>query len=537
MTRLPRYVVALVVATLILSACAPGAPPAPAKDAPAAGAPAAKATTAPAQAAPAAPAKPSQTAGQTLVLAIEGQPESLDPQAWGGGSMDTFYHPSVFDGLVGRDPKTREITPRLAKSWERVNDTTWRFKLQEGVTFHNGESFTAKAVELAVNRMADPQSTLNGKRYFPTLAGAAVVDDLTIDVTTTQPDPILPDRLFFLMIGEPGWLQANAGKTAAEPTPGTGPYKLAEWQRDQQMRLVANDAYWGTPKPSIGEIKILYRREASVRANMVKSGEANIAIQIAAEDAGGLPKTARQQTVEVAYFKINTGVAPLDDLRVRKAIAHSIDVKTISETIYAGVATPANSLVGPSATGWNPDLAAYPYQPEEAKRLVSEAGAEGKELTMVYRIGWPTKVEELSEAIANYVSKTGLKVKLAPAELAKWQEINRSNGPGAGKPELFVSSHGNDLMDSASTFETYYRCQASLSLACDAEFEKKIAPAVAKSGSERQQALRDLWKEAVELYMTMPLFSLDYVHGLSTNVEWEPRVDGYVYYNTMRLTQ
>jgi peptide/nickel transport system substrate-binding protein len=268
---------------------------------------------------------------------------------------------------------------------------------------------------------------------------------------------------------------------------------------------------------------------------MIKTGEANIAFQISAEDAARLTKTVKQQTVEVAFFKMNTAGSILEDVRLRQAIVHAIDVNAIAETIYAGLATPANALVGPSAVGYNPDLPAYTYDPDQAKKLVSEAGGASKELTFVYRIGWPTKVDELTEAIASNLTKVGFKIKLVPTEVAQWNELNRTSGPGAGKTDLFMSSHGNDLMDSVATFESYYRCQGLLSLACFPDLEAKISPAASKSGAERDQALRAIWKDAADVYATMPLFIFEYVHGVSDNVEWEPRQDGYVLYNTMRL--
>jgi len=442
----------------------------------------------------------------------------------------------VYDSLTGRDNKTKEIVPKLAKSWERVNDTTWRFKLQEGIKFTNGEPFNSKAVEYAVKRLTAEGTTALGRRYFPTLADAKVVDDMTVDLITKQPDPILPSRAFFLMIGAPGWIQQNLAKIESEPAPGTGPYKMAEWQRDQFMRLTTNPDYWGPTKPTIGEVKLLFRRDASVRANMVKTGEANIAIQIAAEDIGRMPKAIRQQTVEVAFFKMNTQGGPVDDIRLRKAIAYSIDVKTIAESIYSGMATPNNAMVGPSAVGYNPDLPPYPYDPEMAKKLVAEAGG-GKEMNFIYRIGWPTKVNEVTEAIADYLGKVGFKVKLLPMEVAQWNEANRSSGPGPGKPDMFMSSHGNDLMDSASTFESYYACKGLLSLACFPEFEATVAQSVTKGGAERDQAMRANWKDAAELYATVPLFIFEYVHGATEGVEWTPRLDGYVYYNEMKLTK
>ena len=250
-----------------------------------------------------------------------------------------------------------------------------------------------------------------------------------------------------------------------------------------------------------------------------------------------MPKTVRQQTVEVAFFKMNTQGGPLDDVKLRQAVVHAIDVKTIAEKIYSGLATPNNAMVGPSAVGYNPDLPPYTFDPERSKKLIAEAGGAGKELNFIYRIGWPTKVEEVMEAIAGYLGDVGFKVKLVPMEVAKWNEVNRAGGPGPGKTDLLMSSHGNDLMDSASTFESYYTCKGLLSTACFPDLEAKLGPAVAKSGAERDQAMRAIWKDAADLYATMPLYIFDYVHGVSENVEWTPRLDGYVYYNEMKLTR
>jgi peptide/nickel transport system substrate-binding protein len=248
-----------------------------------------------------------------------------------------------------------------------------------------------------------------------------------------------------------------------------------------------------------------------------------------------MTKTVRQPTVEVAFFKMNTQGGLLEDVRLRQAVVHAIDVKSIAESIYAGLATPNNAMVGPSAVGYNPDLPPYTYDPEQSKKLVADAGGANKELTFVYRIGWPTKVEEVTEAISSYLTKVGFKIKLVPTEVAQWNELNRTSGPGPGKTDLFMSSHGNDLMDSASTFESYYSCKGLLSLACFPDFEKNISPATSKSGAERDQAMRAIWKDAADLYATMPLFIFEYVHGVTENVEWTPRLDGYVYYNEMTL--
>src|SRR5690606_17413304 len=130
----------------------------------------------------------------------------------------------------------------------------------------------------------------------------------------------------------------------------------------------------------------------------------------------------------------------LSDIRVRKAIALSIDTATIIEALYPGTATPLNGqLARPIAVGYNPDLEPYPYDPEEAARLVKEAGAEGKELGFVIRNDLLPNVGELSEALQAMIEQSGLKIRLLPTDAAPWRELLYARKPGQERSDMLIS--------------------------------------------------------------------------------------------------
>src|SRR5689334_2633751 len=194
----------------LLAACsqapapaAPAATSAPAADAKPT-APAAQPTqAAPAQAAPAAagPAK-----GQ-IVIVNESEPDTIVPKN-AATNIAYFVMDNVYDQLTARDVSTPDgkIVPKLAESWSPVDAKTWRFKLRQGVKFHNGEVFNADAVVVAVDNMVDPKEPGQALSEYGTLQAAKKVDEYTVDIMTKEPDPILPVRMVRFSVPAPNWL-------------------------------------------------------------------------------------------------------------------------------------------------------------------------------------------------------------------------------------------------------------------------------------------------------------------------------------------
>ena len=155
-----------------------------------------------------------------------------------------------------------------------------------------------------------------------------------MDITTKAPDAIFPSRMAKMGIPAPQWLKGQPGDAAITQAVGSGPYKLIEFDKSSHFLLRANEEYWSTPKPTIGEIKIVFRNEAVVRAGMVQAGEVQLATLLTLEEAKKLPAYFVEQTGEAVGIRINTEHPVLKDLRVRQAINMSIDRTGMIDALY-----------------------------------------------------------------------------------------------------------------------------------------------------------------------------------------------------------
>jgi len=181
-----------------------------------------------------------------LVIGSKAEPTSLDPHFHSLVTNIAFSR-HLFEPLVIQDA-TQQLRPALAESWRILDDTTWEFKLRPGVTWHDGSPFTAADVLFTLDRAGEvPNSPSSFKSYTGPITAARAIDDLTIQLETAQPVPLLPNLLSLVMIvskahGEGATTQDyNAGPA----TIGTGPYELVEWERSDRLVLRRNESYWG----------------------------------------------------------------------------------------------------------------------------------------------------------------------------------------------------------------------------------------------------------------------------------------------------
>lgn len=471
--------------------------------------------------------------GKSLTVAIGAEPATMLPRD--ACRYETnFITDNIYERLTRRDDKG-EVVGWLAESYERVDDLTWRFKLRPGISFSNGDPLNADAVVETIKYYFNPDVASRCRGDYSTIASATKVDDMTVDITTASVDPTIPSRLLKLYIIAPSWLGTATDEEAALTAVGTGPYTFAEWVKGDHITLKANPAYWGEQKPTIETVTIVPRGEAAVRAAMVQAGEADIAINISKEQAAPLPKSATENTTEAVFLRLNTQNPVLADVNVRKAIALAIDTNAIMEALYPGVSTPLNGqIVRPSALGQNPDLAPYAYDPEEARKLIEAAGATGKELDLIVRTDLIPNVSELAEAMQGMLQEVGLTATLVPMEAAPWRDLLFANKEGQERTDMIIISASNIQFDSSRVMNFYYGT-GQFSHSDDTAFQQEMEKAAILSGEERVAAYRKLWADAYEKYWVVPIFGIDYIHGLSDRVDWTPRDDGFVYFSTMSL--
>jgi peptide/nickel transport system substrate-binding protein len=527
----------------LLLACAPAAPaPAAPPSAPAA----APAAPAPATAAPAKPvepaakpaANPAGPASGQIVNVFEDDPTTIVPKdAYTNNGY--FVLDNVYDHLTTRDYSSGQgkLMPQLAESWARVDSNTWRFKLRQDVKFHNGEVFNADAVVVAILDIADPATPGLAAKEYGTLQSAKKIDDFTVDVITKDPDPILPERMPHFPIAAPNWLKTAGLTGSSTEAVGSGPYILAEYIKADHMLFKANPNYWGTKKAQIAEIKLIGRKEQAVRGAMLQAGEADLAFHVAIDDAKKAARTIVEQTQESVILDINYEHPVMKDIRVRQAIYDAIDIQGMINSLYPdGIGVPLTGQpVRQGTVGWNPNLKMNPYRLDDAKRVMQETGAVGTPLEYIDRPGSFPRAGEVSEYITNQLNQIGFKATVRHLEPVAFSEKKRSVKPGQDTPDLLQTSVSSPILDSSRVFDAYYECGALYKIGCDPEFDRRYKESKDLTGEAREKAFQGLFEYANSKLWYLPLFGLNWVHGASARLEWEPRIDGQVLYTEMSL--
>jgi peptide/nickel transport system substrate-binding protein len=355
---------------------------------------------------------------ERVVIGLDAPPRTMNPHG-SGADANMSMMSNMFEGLVQRDVNG-EIKPALATSWERIDLYTWRFTLRQGVKFHNGNDFTWEDVAFSFKRLRDIE--VSEFVYWGEIVESVEPvdgDPWTIDIRTTEPIPYFVDnshQVPFIMDKESTEAR-SIGEVAAYPI-GTGPYKFVEWVKGAYLKLEANEDYWGGPPP----VKYVEFREIvdpSTRLAAIETGEVDIIQKVPLElfdraaanpDLEVITRPARR----AMFLGLrHTPGFPGSDIRVRKAIYMAINVDELIETIMFGHATPAAQINDPPTLGYNPEIKRLPYDPEEAKRLLAEAGyPDGFDITLKCPTDRYIMDEETSEAVAKYLAKVGIRVEL-----------------------------------------------------------------------------------------------------------------------------
>lgn len=481
-----------------------------------------------------------------LVVAMSVEPDTLEN--WKAYSTDG--HPilrNVQEALINRDPKTNELVGELATSWEQTDELTWRFTLREGVTFHDGEPLTAEIAAFGTNYTWSKENGFEIYQFIGPDITATAVDELTLDVATASPDPILPSRLYFSPIPSMKQIEERPDSLVTEPI-GTGPYTFVEWNRGQYIRITANPDWWGLNSPdargtvTIKDAEFVFRAESSVRASMVTAEEAQIGRFLAPEDCETTPVCKSVPSVETIFLRLDTNHVAMKDIRVREAIALAVDKQAVADQLFGG-GEPASQLVSPSATGYNADLQPYPYDLERAKQLVEEAGAAGvpidAPIKVVTRQGIYLRNDELAEYVASQLREAGLNATSEVIEPGLYNPEYSKNISDIPEDRGWITTnpHGNEIMDVSATASSYYRCAGGASMYCDPALDAALDAALPLTGEERATALAGVTKLYYDAYASVPIIHMPLNYGLSENLTWEPRLDAFMLLKEMTLAE
>lgn len=326
------------------------------------------------------------------------EPFSLD-YAYAFDYADNQVLANVCESLLRLNPDYT-LTPGLAESFEHPTPETWVYTIRDGVTFHDGTPLTAADVVASMNRHLDPAVGSSWYSVYQNVVSIEQTGDRQVTVTES-----LPDSQFNLaMGGSAGVIESAAmleasGADYGNSTGGvncTGPFSLAEWKSGESITLQRYDDYWDDElRAKSGEVEFIFMNDSTARVNALKSGEVDGGWMIPMDAVAQLESSG----VGDVHFGMSTAVSslivsnldgPLGDLRVRKALLMALDRQGIVDAAAKGYGDVTNALTTESVWVGASDsalesafggLEEYPYDLEEAKRLVEEAGAVGEEIT------------------------------------------------------------------------------------------------------------------------------------------------------------
>ncbi|MEM7735475.1 MAG: ABC transporter substrate-binding protein [Deinococcota bacterium] len=463
----------------------------------------------------------------TIVLGTE--PTTLDPHAADDGA-EKAVNDNVFETIMKRDAEGN-LELGLAAEWPmQIDDTTWHIKLRDGVVFHNGEPLNAAAVAFSVNRMVDPDLNSEQLSYYSTFVSASVIDELTVELKTSGPDPILPARLYYFMISPP---QATLEDSFASAPVGSGPYKFVLWDRGNEIKLEANEDYWGG-RPEVDGVTYRFIEESGTRLSALIAGEVDLITNLLPEFKAQVPQAASMRGLEHPIVILNTDEGITADKRVRQALNYAVDKEALVSALFEGDAVvEEGQLLGQTYFGFNEDIIAYPYDPERARQLLEEAGAVGGQITLVSTSGRWLKDRELTEVVGGFWEAAGLDVDVQIYEFGEYLDrlFDKEN-----RSDAFFIVSGNELLDADRSLSAYYAPSGFGASNSFEELEAWITEARTETDLEKRAAL---YNEAVafahEEATHTWLLNINNIWGMSERLEWAPRVDGKMFVASMSL--
>lgn len=362
-------------------------------------------------------AKDSVTIGMTL------EPPTLDPTSGAAQAIREVVLQNLFEGLVAMD-RTGRIVPALAESWTISTDNlTYRFKLRPNARFHDETPFSSRDVKFSFERAVAPDSTNAQRWIFAPIAAIETPDPVTVIIRLKQPTA---NFVYGLAWGDAIIVSpATAADNKTKPI-GTGPFKFARWNRGDRLEFERNDGYWGQ-KPALAKAVFRFISDPQAQVAALRAGDIDAFTNLSAPEA--IPQLKADPKLKVTLGKtegeiilaMNNGKAPFSDVRVRQAISHVLDRKTIALGVYGFDLDYIGSHFSPLHPAYVDLTQTYPVDLAKAKSLLAAAGfPNGFQCSL--RLPPPAYARRGGEIIAALLAQVGITAKIEPLEFPQWLE-------------------------------------------------------------------------------------------------------------------
>ncbi|MGA2024307.1 MAG: ABC transporter substrate-binding protein [Steroidobacteraceae bacterium] len=463
-----------------------------------------------------------------IVIASVSDVSSLDPHLLDVNHPTGSVIWSLFDSLVRRGPDGADL-PRLAESWERSDDLTWRFHLRRDVRFQDGSPFTAADVKFSFDRMNQPPfSALQQLWAQTTLRETRIIDDHTIELVTEKPSVTMLYWLEEAFVAPKAYYSAHDAAYLNTHPMGSGPYRLKEWVPGDHVALSANADYFNGA-PAFKDVIFKVVPDLSARLNGLATGDIDLALELTPDTIAQASGPHSRGVEVLGLRKLHFGISQhakteaLRDARVRQALNYAIDVPTMIKTLMHGSTTPLTSVVNPPNA--DPTLKPYGYDPEKARALLAAAGyANGFDLDIDFTPFWGQD-KDVSETVAGYLQAVGVRPHLHADE---WNDFRRKLSD-ASFDGLFYAGWAALINPSVELVIFTCRQEDNASGYCDPRYDALVHAASTEYDDGKRKAFIDaaqriVWDQAFWIFLwRAPLYA-----GLSARIDYSLRPDDYV---------
>ncbi len=465
---------------------------------------------------------------KTIKWSMQGDSLTLDPHAQNEGPT-TQVSRQVYEALVTRG-LDMSIEPQLATDWKTTDPNTWVFNLRKDVKFSDGTDMTAKDVVFSILRAKQPTSDF--KEYISTISDVKEIDNYTVQVITSKPNPILLNQLSNIFIMSKKW-SIDFGATvsqnwdggeetfSATNAMGTGPFKITLREPNTKTVFERNSNWWGSMKDnSVTEIHLLPIKNSATRVAALLSGEVDLVTDAPVQDLARIGNSADHEVVSTAQMRTiflgmdqaadklrsgNTGDNPFKKKEVRQALYQAIDIEAIKKKVMRGLSEPAGIITFPGVNGYTKDLdKRLPYDVEAAKKLLANAGyPKGFDVELRCPNDRYVNDEAICTAVVGMLGKIGVNVNLfAQTKSKHFKELKEDKG------DFYMLGWGVPTLDSHYVFHYLYESGASWNKVNFSNSEVDAAIRVMEGEvdlDKRNAAIANAWKIVKDDISYLPL--------------------------------
>jgi len=448
------------------------------------------------------------------------------------GLPPLYTYAAFFEGLT-RVNNDAQPVPMLAERWQSENETSWLFYLRPGAQFSNGEPVDATAVAATFGIMqTDIGKTYPVTRELAGIIAIEAVDDTTVRVRTSAPDALLPHKIAALKIVPPRyWADVGADEFAMAPI-GSGPYMITD-STPSRMKLERSPVAWR--QPIIDNLEFTAAAEPVARVQGVLSGQLHVGVQLGpdeiplVESAGHKMVIGFDPSMQVLAF-ITEKDSPLQDVRVRRALNYAVNRDAIAQGLLGGYANMATQTTPRFAFGWNPDIEPWPYDPERAKAMLTEAGyPDGFSFSAEILLGSASYSPQVYQQVAVDLSRIGVTLSLRQIPASQYAR-GVYQGDWAG--EAIGIDYGVNPSLDALTPMVRHSCLWIKPWFCDPSVPPMIAKAEAAFDlEERRKLTQEVMAHQLSLAPAILLYETSRFDAISSKIQGYEIAIGHISYD------